>query len=347
MERIKTTVIGSYPKYPKLIGKDFDVRWLVSPGESLDRGWRDKENLEDLQQEAIRWAVREQEEAGVDILTDGEQRRGNFVFYHCQHLEGFDFVNKGVKSLRGGSRNELVPTVRGPVKNIRPFLSKEFKFLKGLTDRQIKVTIPGPLTIVDSCKDLFYNDEKGLALDIASAIREEVKALSAEGCGIIQLDEPAFIREPGKFFDYGIVAVEECFRGITGLTKEVHICRGYPNKEKDVKAQKENYAQVVEALSKTCIDGISVEDAHEHLSLDFFEKFGEKNLILGSVEIGGSRLERVEEIEERIRQVLRVIPPKRLLAAPDCGLLLLSPEVAKEKLTNLVAAVKNVNKSLG
>lgn len=346
MAKIKTTVIGSYPKYPPLIDKNFDIRWLVSPGENLDKGWKSKKNLEELQQEAIRWAVQEQEEAGIDILTDGEQRRGNFVLYHCQHLAGFDFVNKLEKKLRGGTRSELVPTIKGLVKNKDQFLVNEFEFLKTLTGKEIKVTIPGPLTIIDSSKDLFYNDERMLALDIAKAIRKEVKTLVEAGCKIIQFDEPAFIREPQKFFDYGIDALEECFRDVKDITTIVHICRGYPNKEKDVKAEKANYERVVEALSKTNIDQIAIEDAHEHLDSDIFKKFGSKKIILGVVDIGNKRVETVEEIENRIKEVLTVVPPERLLIAPDCGLLLLNPEIAKAKLTNLVIAARNINKLL-
>ena len=335
-------MIGSYPKYPKLVDENFDQKWLVSPGENLDKSWENKENLKELQQEAIQWAVKEQEEAGIDILTDGEQRRGNFVFYHCQHLEGFDFVNKEEKKLRGGSRSEFVPTIQGFVKNKEPFLVKEFEFLKELTNKEIKITIPGPLTIVDSSKNLFYSDERKLALDIAKAIREEVKSLAEAGCKIIQFDEPAFIREPQKFFDYGRDALQECFRDVDGVTTIVHICRGYPSKEKDVKAEKENYTQVIEALSITEINAIAIEDAHEHLDLDIFKKFGSKKIILGVIDIGNSCVETVEEIEHRIKEVLTVVPPEQLLVAPDCGLLLLTPEVAKAKLTNLVSAAKKV-----
>ncbi len=345
MAEIKTTVIGSYPKYPRLIGEDFDTKWLVSPGNNLDEIWKNKDNLEEIQKEAICWAVSEQEKAGIDIITDGEQRRGNFVFYHCQHLKGFDFANKEEKKLRGGSRSELVPTIKGIIKNKEPFLVKEFEFLRSITEKEIKITIPGPSTIIDSSKNLFYNNEKKLALDIAKAIREEVKSLAEAGCRIIQFDEPIFIREPQKFLEYGIYALEECFSGIKGITAIVHICRGYPHKEKDIKAEKSNYAKVVEVLSKTNIDQIAIEDAHEHMDLDFFKRFGSKTVILGSVEIGGIKVESIDEIQKRIEEVLTIVPPEQLQISPDCGLLLLHPEIAKAKLTNLAAAVKNINSS--
>lgn len=343
---LKTTVIGSYPKYPKLVSEDFKVEWLVSPGDNLDKGWSSKKDLKELQDEAVRWAVKEQETAGVDIITDGEQRRGNFVFYHCQHLEGFDFLHKEEKSLRGGTRVEAVPTIRGKVRNKEHFLVDEFKFLKSLTNREIKVTVPGPLTIIDSSKDTYYNNERALALDLAKAIREEVKALAVAGCKIIQFDEPAFIREPEKFFDYGLEALQKCFEGVEGITKVVHICRGYPNKERNIKAEKEKYGKIIEALSISRIDRISIEDAHENLNLGLFEKFGQKEVVLGVVDIGNESIEAVEKIEMRVRDVLRVISPEKLYIGPDCGLLLLRPEIARSKLKNMVIAAKNVRRMI-
>lgn len=342
MVDLKTTVIGSYPKYPPLVNGEFDVRWLISPGNNLDKGWRNKENLEKLQNKAIRWAVKEQEETGLDVITDGEQKRGNFVFYHCQHLDGFDFDNKETKLIRGKSRTELVPVIRGPIRHKEFFLLDEFYFLKFLTNKQIKVTIPGPSTIMDSVKDLYYNDEKEVVLDLAKAIRKEVNELSSAGCDIIQFDEPVFVREPEKFFEYGITALQDCFKGVGGIEKVVHICRGYPSKEKDVKAQKNNYGKIIEALSSSTIDRIAVEDGHEHLDLEIFKKFRDKEVVLGAVDIGNEQIEKVEEIRSRIIKVLEIVPPEKLFIAPDCGLLLLDPEVAKAKLKNLVKAAKGI-----
>lgn len=342
MIKIQTTVIGSYPKYPKLIGKDFNTKWLVVPENNLDKGWEDKENLKNLQEEAICWAVKEQEEAGLDVVTDGEQKRGNYVLYHCQHLEGFDFANKEEKIFRGGNVKGFVPVVRGPIKAKEHFLVEDFKFLRSLTNKQIKITIPGPLTIIDSVKDSYYFSERKLAFDLAKAIREEVQALSDAGCTLVQFDEPVFIREPKKFFSYGLEALQACFEGISGVTKQVHICRGYP-KEGVPKTDAARYTQVIEALSTLDIDAIAVEDAHEQLDNNIFKKFGSKKIILGVVDIGNPRVETVEEIENRIKEVLKVIHPDKLLVAPDCGLLLLKPEVAKAKLVNLVLAARKVS----
>lgn len=343
--KIQTTVIGSYPKYPKLIGKDFDTKWLVVPENNLDSGWKDRQNLESLQKEAIRWAVREQEEADLDVVTDGEQKRGNYVLYHCQHLDGFDFVNKEKKVFRDGLVKGLVPVVRGQIKAKDHFLVNDFKFLQSLTNKQIKVTIPGPVTIIDSVKDAFYFDERKLALDLAKAIRAEVLALAEAGCTLIQFDEPVFIRDPKKFFSYGLEALQACFEGVKNITKQVHICRGYP-KEGVPKTDVSRYAQIIETLSTIDIDAIAVEDAGEHLDLDIFKKFGSKKVILGVVDIGNPQIETIEDIEERIKEVLEVVPPERLLVAPDCGLLLLKPEIAKAKLSNMVLAVKRVNNHL-
>ncbi len=340
--KIQTTVIGSYPKYPLLIGKDFDTKWLVVPENNLDSGWKDKDNLESLQKEAIRWAVREQEEVGLDVVTDGEQKRGNYVLYHCQHLGGFDFGDKEEKVFRDGLVKGLVPVVRGKIKTKDHFLVNDFKFLQSLTNKQIKVTIPGPVTIIDSVKDAFYFDERRLALDLAKAIREEVAALAEAGCTLIQFDEPVFIRDQKKFFSYGLEALQACFERVNNITKQVHICRGYP-KEGVPKTDAARYARIIEALSTIDIDAIAVEDAHEHLELSVFEKFGSKKVILGVVDIGNPQIETIEEIEKRIKEILTIIPPEQLLIAPDCGLLLLKPETAKAKLSNMVLAAKKVN----
>jgi len=339
---LKTTVIGSYPRYPKLVGDNFKVEWLVSPGDNLDKAWKDKENLKQLQDEATRWAVKDQETAGIDILSDGEQRRGNFVFYHCQHIGGFDFEHKEEKEIRGKTRTELVPTVREPIRHKENYLVNDFNFIKPLTNKEIKVTIAGPLTIADSVNDFYYNDEKKLTIDIAKAINEEVKALAKAGCRAIQFDEPVFIREPKKFFDFGINALHECFKGVEGINTTVHMCRGYPNKEKDVKAEKERYKQVIEALSKSHIDNIAIEDAHDHLDLNVFENFGSKGTVLGVVDIGEEHIETIGEIENRVKEVLQIISPEKLLLAPDCGLLLLKPEIARAKLTNIATAARKI-----
>jgi len=346
MGKIHTTVIGSYPRYPKLVGTGFNPRWLLLSGNNVD--WANKERLQitELQDQAVRWAVKEQEEAGVEVITDGEQRRSNYILYHCQHLEGIDFINKEEKDLREGKIKVVVPVIRGQIKPKELFLAKEFLFMESLTHKQVKVTIPGPLTIIDSIKDSYYYDEKKLAFDLAKAIREEVKSLAEAGCKIIQIDEPVSIREPKKFLDYGLKALETCFGEVQGMTKEVHICRGYPNKEKDTKTEINRYALVIEALSHSVIDRIAVEDAHEHLQLDIFQKFGSKDVILGVVDIGNERIETVEEIEQRIKEVLTMVSPEKLLVAPDCGLLLLPPEIAKAKLTNLVLAAGRINQKI-
>ncbi len=341
---IKTTVIGSYPRYPKLLSEDFDTRWLVVPEDNLDKAWKDKSNLQQVQEEATRWAVRQQEDAGVNLITDGEQKRGNYVLYHCQHLEGIDFARKEEKVYRDGKVKSLVPVVRAPVRAKGRFLVDDYLFLRSLTRKDVKMTIPGPVTIVDSIKDAYYGNERLLALDIARAINEEVKALVKAGCTTIQLDEPVFIRDPVKFLAFGIEALQACFADVENIVKQIHICRGYPKKGVE-KTQMERYAGIVEALSTAGVDGIAVEDAHEHLPLEIFRRFGTTKVILGVVDIGNPRVETVDEIRQRINEVLTVIPEDRLLVAPDCGLLLLPPEIALAKLKNMVEAAQ-INKHL-
>ncbi|OIO65256.1 hypothetical protein AUJ68_03755 [Candidatus Woesearchaeota archaeon CG1_02_57_44] len=334
---LNVSVIGSYPKYHKLLPKDFDPVWLTRPGENLDRAWKNREDLEPLFQEAIRWAVKEQAEAGIDIVTDGEQRRGNFVLYHCQHLAGFDFQHMEKRHLRAGTRFEAVPVVTGPVRAKEHFLVDELRFTQSLTKKPVKVTMPGPLTIIDSVKDKHYGDEKKLAFALAEALNSEARALADAGCAVVQFDEPAFIREPEKFKTWGLDALKACIKGV-GCATAVHICRGYPAPGRDVKAHTRLYGDVLGALAKSGISRICVEDSTEHLPLSIYGQFGSCGLELGLVNIGEHAVENPDAIAARVREVLKVIKPERLWLAPDCGLLLLPPAVAKAKLAALVAA---------
>src|SRR3989344_6381544 len=178
MKKIKTSVIGSYPRYPKLAGADFNPRWLLVSENRED--WI-KNKTKDLQDEAVRWAVREQEETNIDIVSDGEQRRTNYILYHCRHLDGFDFDNKEELICRGGKVKAIVPVIRGPIQATNLFLADEFRFLQSLTKKEIKITIPGPLTIIDSVKDSYYFNQQKLAFDLAKAIQKEVSSLVEAG----------------------------------------------------------------------------------------------------------------------------------------------------------------------
>ena len=338
---LSTTVIGSWPKPSWLSSRRHDVS-----GWNTDREWQFQgEELWKKQDEATEWALRQQEATGVDIVSDGEERRDNYVYYHCRHLDGFDFEHRTRIAGRSGAWEWAMPTITVPIASRQAFLPADYQFVRDRTDRRVKMTIPGPLTIMDSAKDEYYGDEVSLTMDLAAAIRVEVEALAAAGCEVIQFDESAFTRYPQKVFDYGLRALEACFEGATGITTVVHVCRGYPIKGY-AKASTDGYTLIASMLAGSKIDQISIEGANRPLDWDLLQRFGDKDVIFGLVDIGEPRIETVEEIEARIRCVLDHIEPDRLSLGPDCGMIFLDPEVAKAKLTNLVEATRRVRERL-
>jgi len=334
---LATTVIGSWPKPSWLSDRRHDVS-----GWRIDRDWQFQgEELRKQQNGATQWALREQEATGVDIVSDGEERRDNYVYYHCRHLDGFDFEHRTRIAGRSRAWEWPMPTITGPIAARQAFLPADYQFVRDRTVRRVKMTIPGPMTIMDSAKDEYYGDEVSLAMDLAAAIRVDVEALAAAGCEIIQFDESTFTRYPQKVSDYALRALEACFQGITGITTVVHICRGYPI-EGYAKANPEGYTLIAPMLAGSKIDQISIEGTNRPLEPDLLRPFGDKDIIFGLVDVGEPRIETVEQIETRINRVLDHIEPDRLSLGPDCGMIFLDPEVAKTKLINLVEATRRV-----
>ena len=338
---LTTTVIGSWPKPSWLSSGAHDIS-----GWAVDREWRfHGEELRRKQDEATEWALRQQEKTGVDIVSDGEIRRDNYVHYYCQHLDGFDFERRARITGRSGAWSWAAPMITGPIASRQSCLAADYQFIRDRTERCVKMTIPGPMTIIDSVADEYYRDDVALAMDLAATIRMEVEALAAAGCHVVQFDEPVFARFPNKVSDYGLRALEACFEGVTGITTVVHVCRGYPIEGYD-KANADSYTHLAPMLANSKIDQISIEGAHGPLDLGVLRRFGDKGLIFGVVDAGDSRIETVEEIEARIKQVLGHVRPDRLSVGPDCGMVFLDPEVAKAKLTNLVEGARRVREGL-
>ncbi len=338
---LTTTVIGSWPKPSWLSSGAHDIS-----GWAVDREWRfHGEELRKKQDEATEWALREQEETGVDIVSDGEIRRDNYVYYYCQNLNGFDSKRRARITGRAGAWSWVAPTITGPIATRQPFLAADYQFIRDRTERQVKMTIPGPMTIIDSVLDDYYGDDVALAMDLAATIRTEVETLAAAGCDVVQFDEPVFARSPEKVLEYGLRALEACFEGITGITTVVHICCGYPIEGYD-KADADSYTHLAPMLANSKIDQISIEGAHGPLDPVVLQGFGDKGVIFGVVDAGDSRIETVEEIEARIKQVVGHVDPGRLSVGPDCGMVFLDPEVAKAKLTNLVEGARRAREGL-
>jgi 5-methyltetrahydropteroyltriglutamate--homocysteine methyltransferase len=346
-----TTTIGAYPK-PDFVPIPDWFRATAGPDtRHPTRGYLEAVAAMGAEAEAlfargVRQVVEDQAGAGIDIPTDGEVRRENYIHYHCRHIEGIDFDTLTAKQLRGGAYTAELPSVTGPVRAGAPFLGADFKLAQGFTERPVKITMPGPMTIADTTVDLHYGDEAKLGADLAEAINAEVRSLAEAGCRWIQVDEPVLARQPEAALAYGVDNLERCFHGLpAGVNRVMHMCCGYPDRlDRDdyPKADPDSYPRLAAAVDASSIDAVSIEDAHRPNDLALLERFATSTVILGVVAIAKSRVEPVEEIRARLAAALDHIDAARLIAAPDCGLGLLGRELALAKLNNLCQAAREV-----
>ena len=347
---ILTTTIGSYPKPDYLKIPDWFQGEKGTDAEYPTKGWEEAikslgSDFEAIINKATQEIISDQIECGIDIITDGEVRRENYIHYHCRFLKGIDFDNLTKQTARTGNYDCYLPTIVNKVEFDKPFLSNEFKINQKFSSKPVKVTIPGPLTITDTIADDYYKDNKKLGIDLSIAINNEVKILADSGCNYIQIDEPLFARKTKEALNFGIENLERCFHGIPNeIEKIVHICCGYPDKVDAInypKAPVNSYNNLASYLEDSSVNTISIEDAHRHNDLKLLEDFKTKKIIFGLIKIASSEIEEVEEIRTRIKDCLNHIDAERLIAAPDCGLGYLSRDVAKIKLRNLSAAAKS------
>ena len=347
---ILTTTIGSYPKPDYLKIPDWFQGEKGTDAEYPTKGWEEAikslgSDFEAIINKATQEIISDQIECGIDIITDGEVRRENYIHYHCRFLKGIDFDNLTKQTARTGNYDCYLPTIVNKVEFDKPFLSNEFKINQKFSSKPVKVTIPGPLTITDTIADDYYKDNKKLGIDLSIAINNEVKILADSGCNYIQIDEPLFARKTEEALNFGIENLERCFHGIPNeIEKIVHICCGYPDKVDAInypKAPVNSYNNLASYLEDSSVNTISIEDAHRHNDLKLLEDFKTKKIIFGLIKIASSEVEEVEEIRTRIKDCLNHIDAERLIAAPDCGLGYLSRDMAKIKLKNLSAAAKS------
>ena len=341
---LMTTCIGSYPKpsyVPHLAWMHEDVEAGEVEGRTLT-----PEERQAAFDRATREVVAEQAAIGIDIPTDGEMRRANYIHYHCSHLDGFEPDTLTLCTMRGGAWTAEVPTFTAKVAAREPFLVRDWEVAQAATERPVKITVPGPLTIADSTANAFYPDRRSRCADLADALNVEIRRLADAGCRHIQVDEPLFARLPDQALDFGIENLERCFHGVPGsVTRTLHMCCGYPDKldETDyVKADPEVYFRLARAVDGSIVDAVSIEDAHRHNDLSLLDAFARTTVVLGVVEIASSRIESVDEIAARLRAALDHIDADRLMAAPDCGLIMLGAELARAKLRRLVEAARAV-----
>ena len=346
-----TTCIGAYPKPDFVKLPDWfnnpDGPDTAAPTASWQKAMEGLgPDAKKIIERGVAQAIADQIECGIDIPTDGEISRENYIHYHCRHLNGFDFVNLTRKQVRGGTYEAALPTISGPISVREQFLVDDWQLAQAKTDRPLKITMPGPMTISDTNHDAFYHDPARLGRDIADALNVEVRALAEAGCVHIQIDEPLFARKPEAALEYGFENLERAFHGCPDqVQRTVHMCCGYPDKiDRDdyPKADPDSYLRIADAIEQSSIDAVSFEDAHRHNDLSLLEKLPTTKVIFGVVAIAKSRVEPVDEIRERLQAALEHIDAERLIAAPDCGLGILGRQLAMAKLKNMSMAAHSL-----
>jgi 5-methyltetrahydropteroyltriglutamate--homocysteine methyltransferase len=338
---IPTTVVGSYPQPDWLVdraalGSRLPPRtrareiWKVAP-----------EVLEQAQDDATVVAIRDMERAGIDIISDGEIRRESYSNRFATALEGMDLDNPGTALDRTGHPNP-VPRVVGPIRRTRPVEVRDVEFLRANTDRRIKATLPGPFTMSQQAQDDYYHDEAALALALADAVNEEVRALFAAGADIVQIDEPYLQARSEKAARFAIPAINRALDGISGTTA-LHTCFGYAH----IVHNRPGGYPFLTQLAETSAAQISMESAQQNVDLSILRSLTGKQLIVGVIDLADdSPVEDVETVAARIRNALKFVDAERLILAPDCGMKYLPREKAFAKLSALAKAAEKVRAEL-
>ncbi|MGV2953347.1 methionine synthase [Glutamicibacter sp. AGC46] len=327
---LPTSIVGSLPK----------PSWL-SETETLWSPWKlEGSALAEGKQDAMRSAVLEQTRRGIDIISDGEQTRQHFVTTFIEHLSGVDFENKQTVLIR--DRYEAsVPSVVGAVERKAPVFEQDAKFLRTLTDRQIKWTLPGPMTMVDTLHDAYYGSREKLAWEFAAILNREAKELEAAGVDVIQFDEPAFNVFFDEVADWGMAALERACEGLKAETV-AHICFGYGIKaNNDWKAtlgtQWRHYERSFPLLQRSSIDTISLESHHSNVPLEVVELVRGKRVMLGAIDVADRQVESPEEVAETLRKALEYVDADKLIPSTNCGMAPFPRDVALAKLSALSA----------
>jgi len=335
-ESLLTTVVGSYPQPDWLIDRD-NLKSRLPPRVRAREIWRvDERFLEQAQDDATLLAIRDMERAGIDIITDGEIRRESYSNRFATALDGVDIDKPGVALDRTGHPNP-VPRIVGPVRRVRPVLVRDVEFLRRHTDRRIKITLPGPFTITQQAQNDYYPDDQCLALDVASAVNEEIRDLFAAGADVVQLDEPYLQARSEKARQYAVVVINRALEGVEGTTA-LHTCFGYAHV---VKTRLPGYTFLAE-LNDCRVRQISIEAAQPNLDPSILKSLPAKTIILGVLNLDDMAVEPPELVASRIRRALEFVPPERLIVAPDCGMKYLPRDIAFGKLKALVDGAKMV-----
>jgi 5-methyltetrahydropteroyltriglutamate--homocysteine methyltransferase len=327
-----TSLVGSYPQPDWLIDRQ-RLRHRFPPRVRATELWRvGPAHLEEAQRDATLLAIGAQEQAGLDIITDGEIRRESYSNRFATALDGVDIDNPGTALDRSGYPNP-VPRVTGPIHRRHPVEVEDVAFLRANTGRTVKITVPGPFTMAQQAQNEHYRSPAALAFGYAEAVNEEVKDLFAAGADIVQLDEPYLQARPEEARRYGVAAINRALQGISGTTA-VHICFGYAAIIHD---RPSGYSFLPELAEADC-DQVSIETAQSGLDCSVLASLPGKTIILGVLNLGDETVETAGDVVARARRALAYVPPERLVLAPDCGMKYLPRDVAFGKLTAMTEA---------
>ena len=336
---LQTTIAGSLPK----------PAWLAEPNK-LWAPWRlEGDALAEGMRDAVRLVLGDQEAAGIDIVTDGEQTRRHFVTTFIENLEGMDFQKKRTVRIRNRYDAD-VPIVVGPVARSKPVFTEHAKFLRAQTGKKIKFTLPGPMTMVDTLYDNHYKSREKLARVFAGILNQEARELEAIGVDVIQFDEPAFNVFMDDVRDWGVDALETAAAGLQ-CKSAVHICYGYGIKANDdwkktLGSEWRQYESTFPLLAKSKIDQVSLECANSRVPLELIGLLKGKDILVGAIDVASAQIETPEQVAQTLRAALKYVAPEKLFPCTNCGMVPLSRPVAQGKLKALAAGAALVRREL-
>jgi len=338
-----TAIAGSLPK----------PAWLAETGKLWPQWRAQGADLAQAKLDATLLWIKAQEDAGLTVISDGEQSRQHFVHGFLEQVEGIDFEHKVEMGIRNDRYKAMVPQVVAPLKLKGRVHATEARFLRAHTRRKIKFTLPGPMTIVDTVADRHYGDRRKLAFAFAELLNQEALALQADGVDVIQFDEPAFNVYMADAAEWGVQALERAARGLT-CTTAVHICYGYgiqanADWKQTLGQEWRQYEQVFPALAASSIDQVSLECIHSHVPPELMALLKGKDVMVGVIDIASEQVETPEEVADTIGRALQFVPRERLIACTNCGLAPMSRAVAEAKLAALAkgAALADARLSAG
>jgi 5-methyltetrahydropteroyltriglutamate--homocysteine methyltransferase len=333
-----TTLVGSYPQPDWLIDRK-KLAGRFPPRVRALELWRIQDQwLAEAQDDATRVAIRAQEEAGLDVITDGEIRRESYSNRFATALDGVDIDNPGIALDRSGHPNP-VPRIVGKIERKHAVDVRDLEFLKRHTTRTVKMTVPGPFTMTQQAQNDFYEREEDAAMDYAAAVNEEIKDLFAAGADIVQLDEPYMQARPEKARRYGLDALNRALEGVEGTTA-VHICFGYAA---IIHERPSGYSFLGELKGCRC-DQISVETAQPDLDCAVLKDLQQKKVMVGCLDLSDSTIESPDVIVRRVKKALEYLAAENVILAPDCGMKYLPRDVAEGKLRSMVEAAARLRK---